>query len=121
PYLSGDYVYGCDSYGELRCLDAKTGDRIWEDQTATPKARWSNIHFVRNGDKIWMFNERGELLITQLSPERFTEISRTKIIEPTTAQLRQRGGVCWAHPAFANKRVYIRNDEKILCVDVSKK
>ena len=34
PYLEGDYVYGVDSYGELRCLDARTGDRIWEDLTA---------------------------------------------------------------------------------------
>ena len=27
PYMAGDYVYGVDSYGELRCLDAKTGNR----------------------------------------------------------------------------------------------
>ncbi len=32
PAMEGDYVYGVDSYGELRCLDAKTGDRIWESQ-----------------------------------------------------------------------------------------
>ena len=45
PYLEGDYVYGVDSYGELRCLDARTGDRIWEDLTAVPKARWGTIHW----------------------------------------------------------------------------
>ncbi len=28
PLLIGDYVYGVDSYGELRCLDADTGDRV---------------------------------------------------------------------------------------------
>ena len=27
PYLQGDYIYGVDSYGELRCLDARTGKR----------------------------------------------------------------------------------------------
>jgi outer membrane protein assembly factor BamB len=43
PILQGDYLYGVDSHGELRCLDLKTGDRIWEDLTAVPKARWSNI------------------------------------------------------------------------------
>ena len=59
PYMEGDYVYGIDSYGELRCLDARTGDRIWEDLTAVPKARWSTIHMVRNGGRVWMFNERG--------------------------------------------------------------
>ena len=49
PYMEGDYVYGVDSYGELRCLDARNGDRIWEDLTAVPKARWATIHMVRNG------------------------------------------------------------------------
>ena len=68
PYLQGDHIYGVDSYGQLRCLDAQTGDRVWEDQTAVPANRWANIHMVRNGDKIWMFNERGELIISRLSP-----------------------------------------------------
>src|SRR5205814_609610 len=39
PLFLGDYVYGVDSYGELRCLDAKTGDRLWMDETATPPGR----------------------------------------------------------------------------------
>ena len=72
------------------------GDRIWEDLTAVPKARWGTIHFVQNADKVWMFNERGELLITTLSPEGLNIISRAKLIEPTRDQLNSRGGVCWA-------------------------
>ncbi|MCP4592124.1 MAG: PQQ-binding-like beta-propeller repeat protein, partial [bacterium] len=119
PILEGNHIYGVDSYGELRCLDLKTGDRIWDDLSATPKARWSNIHMVRNGEKIWMFNERGELIISTLSPRGFQEISRTKLIEPTKAQLSQRGGVCWSHPAFAYKRIYARNDEELVCADLS--
>ena len=118
PLFLGDYIYGVDSYGELRCLNAENGDRVWEDQTATPRARWSNIHMVQNGERTWMFNERGELLIAKLSPEGFTEIDRTKVIRPTTEQLRQRGGVCWAHPAFAEKCMFIRNDEQLICVDL---
>ena len=88
PIIQGDYIYGVDSYGELRCLDLRTGDRIWEDLTAVPKARWSNIHMVRNGDKVWMFNERGELIISQLSPDGFHEISRAKLIDPTAGPAR---------------------------------
>jgi outer membrane protein assembly factor BamB len=118
------YIYGADSYGELRCLDAKTGERIWEDLTATPKARWSNIHFVERvtGGKLqetWMFNERGELLTGQLSPKGFTEKSRGKLIEPTLEQLRQRGGVSWSHPAFANRCVFIRNDKELVCASLA--
>lgn len=121
PILQGEHIYGVDSHGELRCLDLTTGDRIWEDLTAVPKARWSNIHLVRNADKVWMFNERGELLIGRLTPEGFHEISRTRLIEPTTDQLNQRGGVCWAHPAFANRRIYIRNDKELVCADLATK
>jgi outer membrane protein assembly factor BamB len=117
PLLQGDYIYGVDSYGELRCLDLQTGDRIWENLDAVPKARWANIHMVRHEDKIWMFNERGELIISRLSPEGFQEISRTKLINPTRGQLDR--GVCWSHPAFANKHVYARNDEELLCVNLS--
>ncbi len=120
PYLEGDYIYGVDSYGELRCLSAKTGDRLWESLDATPKARWSNIHMVKNGPRMFLFNERGELIIARLSPRGYEEISRTQLIEPTTDQLRQRGGVCWAHPAYANKHVFIRNDKELVSASLAK-
>jgi outer membrane protein assembly factor BamB len=121
PMVLGEHIYGVDSYGELRCLALKTGDRIWEDLRATPKARWSNIHMVRNADKVWMFNERGELIITRLAPDGFHEISRAKLLDPTEEQLGQRGGVCWSHPAFANKRIYARNDTELVCADLAAK
>jgi outer membrane protein assembly factor BamB len=119
PFIEGDYVYGVDSYGELRCLDARTGKRIWEDLTAVPKARWATIHMVRNAGRVWMFNERGELVIGTLSPRGFHEISRAKLIEPTTGQLDQRGGVCWSHPAYAYKHVFARNDRELVCASLA--
>lgn len=124
PYLEGDYVYGVDSYGELRCLEAGTGDRVWEDLTAGPNVRWGTIHMVENGDNIWMFNELGELVIARLSPQGFEEVSRAKLIEPTTVQLRRRGGeqgVCWAHPAYANRHVFARSDDKLVCASLEAK
>lgn len=125
PLFIGDYVYGVDSYGELRCLDAATGDRLWEDLTAVPRARWSTIHFVHNtaegaGDRVWMFNERGDLIIARLTPKGYEELSRAKLIEPTTDQLGQRGGVCWAHPAYADKCVFARNDKELVCGKLAK-
>jgi outer membrane protein assembly factor BamB len=119
PILEGDYIYGVDSYGELRCLDLHTGDRIWESLEAVPRDRWANIHFIWHRDNVWMFNERGELIISKLSPKGFSEISRTKLIDPTSGQLGRRGGVCWSHPAFAYKHVYARNDEELVCADLS--
>ena len=31
PIFLSDHIYGVDSYGELRCLQAASGDRVWED------------------------------------------------------------------------------------------
>ena len=119
PVFDGTHIYGVDSYGELRCLDAATGERLWEDLTAVPKDRWSTIHFVKNGDRHFLFTERGELIIARLAPDKFHEISRTKLIEPTMEQLRRRGGVCWAHPAYANKHIFQRNDKELVCASLA--
>jgi outer membrane protein assembly factor BamB len=120
PYLEGDYIYGVDSYGEFRCLEAATGDRVWESLEPTPKRRWSTIHMVKNGDKIWMFNELGELIIARLSPKGYEEISRAQLIQPTVDQLNRRGeGVCWSHPAYANRHVFARNDKELVCASLA--
>ena len=77
------------------------------------------MHFVKNGERVWMFNERGELLIASLSPDGFQEIDRGKLLETTRGQLSRRGGVCWSHPAFAYRHVFVRNDEELVCADLS--
>ena len=74
---------------------------------------------VRNGKLTWMFNERGELVISRLSPQGYEEISRAKLIEPTRVQLPQRGGVCWSHPAYAHQCVFARNDEELVCASLA--
>ena len=117
PVIIDDFIYGVDSYGELRCLEFSTGDRVWEDLTAVESDRWANIHFIQQGKRTWMFNEQGELLITELSPLGLNEISRAKLIEPTRKQLPR--GVTWAHPAIANNHIFIRNDERLICADLS--
>lgn len=119
PVFDNGYIYGVDSYGELRCLDAADGRRIWEDKTAVPTARWSTIHFVKNADRYFLFNERGDLIIAKLSPQGYEEISRAHLLEPTLDQLRQRGGVCWSHPAYANKHIFARNDKELVCASLA--
>ncbi|MHC4910810.1 MAG: PQQ-binding-like beta-propeller repeat protein, partial [Planctomycetota bacterium] len=60
-----------------------------------------------------------ELLIGRLAPEGFTEISRAQLIAPTREQLNRRGGVCWSHPAFAEKCIFARNDNEIVCASLA--
>ena len=118
PIFKGDYIYGVDSYGELRCLDAKTGDRVWEDLTAVPRARWATIHIIRAGKREILLNDQGELIFATLTPEGFQEHSRTKLLDPTRRQLNRRDGVTWAHPAIADGFIYARNDEELMCASL---
>jgi outer membrane protein assembly factor BamB len=116
PIIKDGFIYGVDSYGELRCLRLETGDRLWEDLSVVTKNRWANIHFIGHGQQTWMFNEHGELLITELSPQGLKIISRARLIDPTTGQLNRKGtGVTWSHPAFANRYVFARNDNRLIC------
>lgn len=120
PIFVGDLIYGVDSYGEFRCLDAKTGDRIWEDQSLVRRNRWATIHMVQREDKVWMFNEQGELMITELSETGAKVLSRTQLIAPTRIQLSRRDeGVCWAPPAFANRCIFVRSDNELVCCSLA--
>jgi hypothetical protein len=115
PILKGEFIYGVDSYGELRCLDLKTGDRIWEDLTAVPRARWATIHMLRTRDQELMFNDQGQLILASLTPEGYREHCRADLIKPTLKQLRRRDGVAWAHPAVAHGFIYARSDVELVC------
>ncbi len=55
----------------------------------------------------------------RLSPQGFQEISRAKLIDPTTEQLRRGDGVCWSHPAYAYKHVFARNDKELVCASLA--
>ena len=119
PLIKGDHIYGVDSYGELRCLELKTGDRIWEDTTAVPRARWATIHTFRDGDREIMLNDQGELIFATLTPDGFREHSRTKLLDPTRRQLPRRGGVTWAHPAIANGVIFARSDNELVAAPLT--
>ena len=124
PIIKGDHIYGVDSYGELRCLDLKTGDRVWESKKAVPRARWATVHIIQlkgNSDseqREVMLNDRGHLIFATLSRDDYHEHSRAALIKPTRQQLRRRGGVTWAHPAIVDGLIYIRSDTELVCASI---
>ena len=121
PYFYKEHIYGIDSYGQMRCLDPKKGDRIWEDNRAVAQERWGTVFMVRNGEKTWMLNERGELILARLTPTGYEEIDRAQLLEATTPlKQRREGTVLWSHPAFAGKKIFARNDRELICVDLAK-
>ncbi len=115
PIIEGDYIYGIDSYGEARCLDLKTGDRIWEDRTLVRQGRWSNVHFIRHKDKYWGLNEEGMLMLGKFTPQGYQDLGKVKLINPAPVSPNPRKGVIWAHPAYSGRKIYVRSDEKIAC------
>lgn len=124
PVIDGDYIYGICSYGQLRCLNAKTGERLWESLAVTgEKARWAAGFLVRHDDHFFINNDRGELIIAKLSPQGYEEISRTKLIKPTSnpGNRRELGAVNWSHPAYAGRHIFARNDEEIMAASLERK
>ena len=134
PVVDGDHVYGVCSYGQLRCLEAKTGKRVWESMQATrgkltpakvaaeetpgQGERWSNAFLTPHEGRYFLFNEQGDLIIAKLSPKGYEELDRTHLLDPTNTMAGRK--VVWVPPAFANKCVYIRNDAEVICVSLAK-
>jgi outer membrane protein assembly factor BamB len=118
PIVTEDYIYGIGSYGEMRCLETKTGRMVWETHDATGPGRWWNAFLIPQGDRVVLCNEQGEIIFATLSGEGYQELSRAKLIEPTAPV--QRRMTVWSHPAFAMQSVFARNDGELIRVNLAK-
>ncbi len=117
PMMGGGRIYGVCSYGALRCLDAETGARVWETYAATGQGRWWNAFLVMQGERTFIANEQGELVIAKLSLSGYEEISRAKLLAPTNKVMSRT--VVWSHPAFAYRHIFARNDKEIVCASLA--
>jgi len=115
--LLGNYVYSAKTGGEFLCLKAATGEEIWKTNAVTDLINGASIHVTGNGNSAFLFNDRGELIQARLAPSGYEEISRTKLIEPTSRFGSRK--VAWAAPAFAHQNVYARNDQELICVSLA--
>lgn len=136
PVLDGAQIYGVCSHGQLRCIQADTGVRVWADMSATrgkltsakvaanpepdtQTERWGHAFIVKQADRYFLFNEQGDLIIAKLSLKGYQELDRAHILDPTNTMARGRK-VVWTHPAFANQCAIVRNDVEIVCVSLAK-
>jgi len=119
PFLLDDVMYGFDQDGSFHAVELPSGKRVWT--TAAPygdrAAGCASAFIVRQGARFWLFTERGELLIAELSRAGFRELDRAPIVEPTGTAFGRR--VVWSTPAFAGRRAYVRNDQELVCVDLA--
>lgn len=132
-------IYGFSGRNEpeatLQCLDAKTGRLMWEtngfdgeigDLAQDPRTgrmldrrtgrpipwpffgRGSKIQVE---DKFIVLGERGTLALVKIDPEKFEEIERTADDEI--------GFPSWTAPVLGRKRLYLRDEDSLLCLDVA--
>ena len=127
PFIEKGTIYGVDQPGMLRAVDLDTGKRLWftfkpvigNQQEEGFKGAGSGTAFiVKNDDRYFLFAETGDLIIAKLTPKKYEEVSRAKLLDPTGAVFGRK--VVWSHPAFADKCGFFRNDKEIICVSLAK-
>ena len=119
PLIEGDHIYGVGSYGELRGLNARTGERLWMSNQMVAQARWGSAFMVKQGDRYFVVNDDGFLIIARFTPEGYVEEGRTRLIEPTSdsgfgPRKAYDRKVNWSHPAYANQHIFHRNDNELI-------
>jgi outer membrane protein assembly factor BamB len=117
PLIQGDYVYSEKTSGILVCMEARTGKQVWRNTEVTGAKGGACIHLTPNGDCVWIFTDQGNLIRARLTPEGYQELSRTHLLDPTYAF----GGrnVVWAPPAFANRHVFARSEQEMICASLA--
>ena len=124
PFVEDGVAYGIDGNGLFRAMRIATGERLWSTsrpvngQDGDKRGANEGATFVtRNGNRFFVFGENGDLVIVRLSPNEYEEISRTKLLDPVGVGLGR--SVVWSHPAYADKCVFARNDEEIVCASLA--
>jgi outer membrane protein assembly factor BamB len=110
PLERDGFVYSLDKQLGVTCFEMATGKKLWDDgNRLTPRGRNPQVTMVWLGDsdRTISLNSEGELVLARFTPQGYEEQSRTKIIGPT-----------WAHPAYAGRHVFARDDAELVCVEL---
>jgi outer membrane protein assembly factor BamB len=124
PFVAGRFMYGFDQDGRMYAVELPSGKRLWENtDPVSARPVYSGTAFIvrqgETGDRYWMFNEHGDLIIANLTPQGYEEVDRARnLIAPTNQAFGR--DVVWCMPAFANRRMYVRNDQECICVELAK-
>jgi outer membrane protein assembly factor BamB len=101
----GDWVYGCSGGGAphfFSAINRKTGDLGWRERG------FGKTTCVYADGKFIMLDEDGTLALATCTPEEFKVHSKAKVLEQ----------VAWTVPTVAGNRVYLRDQKKIMALDL---
>jgi len=103
PILYGRYLYLMTDTGLLTCLDAVTGERLYEGGRVPVPATFT-ASAVAFDDRILLTSEDGDTFVIKAGPVH--EVSRTNSV----------GEPVYASPAIANGRIYIRGEHHLFAI-----
>jgi len=99
------YLYGSNDPRFLVCLDFKTGKKKWDSD----KPGKGSITYADGC--LYYRNEGGPIILIEANPEKYVELGRFK--QPDRSKQS-----AWPHPVIANGKLYIRDQDILLCYDV---
>lgn len=103
----GDAVYGTNQTG-LVCIDFKSGETKWQDRSVGKGS-------VAAADGcLYVRSEKGPIALVEATPDAYKEIGRFEQPERSKKN-------AWPHPVIAGGRLYIRDQNVLLCYDVKSK
>src|SRR5262245_25458198 len=107
----GDYLYGFDvvghggEVGHLKCINLRTFKEEWE-----AKDLQKGCLLYADGHLL-VLTERGDLALVEATPKEYRRKTRATVLGRRET---------WALPALAGGRLYLRDNEKLLCLDLKK-
>jgi outer membrane protein assembly factor BamB len=99
------YGFDGDSVAFLKCVNFETGKDVWDAERAVTKGS-----IVLADRYLLIQTERGELCLVEAKPEEFTLVAKTPRLLS--------GNNNWATPTLLDGRVYLRDEEKVVCYDL---
>lgn len=122
PFFEDGVIYGINGRtGSLIASRMTDGKRLWESFQPISKQKRSTgqgtAFLVKHEDRFFLFNDSGDLILANLSPEGYKELGRFHVLEPTNTTGRR--SVVWSHPAFAEKSLFARNDKELVRVSLA--
>jgi outer membrane protein assembly factor BamB len=102
--LVGDHLYGFDE-SNLTCLEWATGNVKWFNRSVGKgSVTYADGHLYARG-------ERGPVALVEANPAAYVEKGRFDQPERT-------GKAAWSHPVVSGGRLYLRDQDVLLCYDV---
>ncbi len=112
----GEYLYGFSDGAGLICQDWATGELVWNE-----KGQFTTKGSVHVADgKMYALNEDdGTLTLATVTPDGFEMTGRFKL-DPQSPNRNPKGKV-WTHPLVIGGKLFLRDQELIVCYDVAAK